>query len=255
MQAFTEKELDTLRIAGRKLARLMVDLENFVTVGTVVADIETKARALIAEAGAESATIGYTTHGAPPFPSAVCVSINDHVVHGIAYENPYVIKNGDLLSLDVVMKYQGLYVDICRSFGVGELSYADQELLAAGRATTDSAIATALVGNTTDDIGRVAEASAKSFGYNTAHELGGHGVGRSIHEKPFVPNHGGSGHSDILTEGMVLAIEPVVMSGGWRIVLAADQWLFKSQDGKRSVQFEETVLITADGPEILTVLE
>ena len=105
---FTKTELDTLRTAGAKLAQIMVDLEAFVQVGTVVSEIEMKTRELLDAAGGESATIGFSTHGAPPFPSAVCVSINNHVVHGIAFENPYVIRSGDLVSLDVVMKYQGL---------------------------------------------------------------------------------------------------------------------------------------------------
>jgi methionyl aminopeptidase len=252
-EQYTTEELAFLREGGHKLKTLMDTLGEYITVGVKVHDLEMKVRELIDHAGGESATIGYSIPDAPyPFPSAVCVSINDGVVHGIAYENAYALQAGDVVSADVVMKYQGVYVDICRSWGVGKVSSENQALIRAARATTDAAIAAARVGNTVDDIGRAAQETARQHGFDTVRELGGHGVGKQIHMPPFIPNFANSGFRDKIQEGMVLAIEPIVTAGNWRVELQDDGWLFSTQDGSTTAQFEETVLVTEDGPEILT---
>ena len=250
---YTDKERALLREGGVALGKIMQQVGEYLKVALRVHDVEMKVRELIAECGGESATVGYSIPDAPyPFPSAACVSINDGTVHGIAYENMRIIQDGDVVSVDVVMKYQGVYVDICRTWGVGTVSAKNQELIQAARAVTDAAIAQALPGNTVDDIGRAAQEAAGEYGFDTVRELGGHGVGKKIHMAPFIPNFANSGFRDKIEPGMVLAIEPIVTRGGWRVRLEEDGWLFSTQDGSITAQFEETVLITEDGHEILT---
>lgn len=253
MYTYTAEELDILRTGGRVLAGIMRDLQPSVVPGATVHDIEMRARELIKDAGAESGTIGYKPQGAAyPFPAAACVSVNDEVAHGISYENMRTLEEGDVVSVDIIIKYQGMFLDICRTWGAGELSEQDKELVAAARKSTDAAIAEARVGNTVDDIGRAAQETAARYGCQTVRELGGHGVGKKIHMGPFVPNFAGSGFRDKLKPGMILAIEPILARGGWEIDLGDDQWVFRTRDGSRSAQFEETVLVTDGGPEILT---
>lgn len=252
---YNEKEIEILREGGRRLEQIMRDLESFVEVGTIVADIDKKCLELITAADAKPATVGYTPRGAPfPFPSSVCVSINNGIAHGISTGNDRVIESGDIVSADVVIQYKGLFVDTCRSWGVGEMSEPDKLLILAARKTTNNAVAEAVIGNTTNDIGAVAEMTAKKYQFQTVKELGGHGVGRKIHDQPFIPSFGGSGYSDSIKEGMVLAIEPIVNAGSWEMTDGDDGYLYITKDGKKSAQFEETVLITKNGPEILTKL-
>jgi methionyl aminopeptidase len=211
---YSKEEVDVLREGGKRLSQIMKGLESFVGVGTVVADIDKKCLELIKEANALPATVGFKPRGAPfPFPSSVCVSINNGIAHGISTNNPRVVKDGDIVSMDVVIKYKGLFVDTCRTYGVGNMSEKNKLLILAARKTTDEAVKSALVGNTTNDIGFASEESAKKYGFQTCKELGGHGVGRKIHDFPFIPSFGNSGYSDSLLEGMVLAIEPIVNEG------------------------------------------
>jgi methionyl aminopeptidase len=189
----------------------MGELEKFVKVGTIVSDIDKKCFELIKETNSLPATVGYSPKGAPfPFPSSVCVSINNGIAHGISTNNPRIIKDGDIVSMDVVIKYKGLFVDTCRTHGVGNMSEKNKLLILAARKTTDEAIKNALIGNTTNDIGAAAQETAKKYNFETVRELGGHGVGRKIHDFPFIPSFANSGYSDSLLEGMVIAVEPIV---------------------------------------------
>ncbi len=250
---YNDKEIAIMKEGGEKLSWIMSELEKYLDVGLTYHDIEMKTRSLIDEIGAESGTIGYQTRKQdPPFPAATCISVNNHVAHGIGYENQTLVEEGDLVSLDVIIIWKGMFVDICRSYVVGEPTAEQRKLLECSRAATDAAIAAAVVGNTTDDIGAAAEAVAQNYGFKTVKELGGHGVGKKIHMEPFVPSFKGSGYATELQEGMILAIEPIISSGDWRIKLLDDGWTFQTKDGSDTSQFEETVLVTADGPIILT---
>ena len=253
-EIYTQEEYVLLKEGGAHLHRLMKQVGESIQVGTTVHEIEMLVRELIQECGGEAATVGYQIPDAPyPFPSAACVSVNDGVVHGIAYENHRALKEGDVVSVDVVMEYRGVYVDICRTWGVGKISQENKKLLTCAREATDAAIAAARVGNTVDDVGRAAEELARKYGFQTVRELGGHGVGKQIHMAPFIPNFAGSGFQDKIQAGMVLAIEPIVSAGDWRVKLEDDGWLFSTRDGSTTAQFEETVYIREDGsPEILT---
>jgi len=178
--------------------------------------------------------------------------VNSHVAHGIGYENETVIQEGDLVSLDVIIVWKGMFIDNCRSYLVGESTQERKKLLECSYEATQAAIKAAVIGNTTNDIGVAAEQCAKSYGFKTVKELGGHGVGKKIHMEPFVPSFGGSGYAEPLKEGMILAIEPIITAGDWRIKLLDDGWTFQTKDGSDTSQFEETVLITKDGPVVLT---
>jgi len=251
---YTNDEIAILREGGKKLAWIMLELEKYLEAGIKVESIEKKTRDLIAEVGATSGTIGYTPRGASfPFPSAVCTSINEGIAHGISKDNKRQLKNGDVVSLDVVIKFKGLFVDTCRTYGIGDISQEDRELIATARETTDKAIEAAILGNTTEDIGKAVEKTAREFGFDTVKELGGHGVGRKVHEEPFIPNAPNLGvEIRKIKEGMVLAIEPIVTAGDWRMKDGDDGYLYLTEDGSKTAQFEETVLITKEGPEILT---
>lgn len=252
-EQYSQKELETLRAGGQKLSWIMRQVGDYLTAGLTVHDLEMKTRELIHHVGAQSGTIGYKPSGATyPFPAAACISINDEVAHGIACNSDRIICEGDIVSIDVIIKYQGLFIDICRSYGVGKLSSEYERVLQAARQSTNKAIAQAVIGNTVDDIGRAAEQTAADYGCQTVRELGGHGVGKKIHMGPFIPNFAGSGFNDKIVEGAVLAIEPIISAGDWRIVMGDDEWVFRTKDGSVSAQFEETVLITKQGPEILT---
>ncbi len=251
---YNDEEIEILRDGGKKLAWIMNELEKYLEIGIKVESIEKKTRELIQEVGATSGTIGYTPRGAPfPFPSAVCTSIDNGIAHGISKDNKRKLKSGDVVSLDVVIKYKGLFVDTCRTYGIGDLSQEDRELIATARETTDKAIEAAIIGNTTDDIGKASENTAREFGFDTIKELGGHGVGRKVHDEPFIPNAPNLGvEVRNIKEGMVLAIEPIVTAGDWRMKEGEDGYLYLTEDESKTAQFEETVLITKDGPEILT---
>ncbi len=250
---YSSEEIKILREGGRRLSLIMNELKDFVDEGVVVNDIDLKSLELIEKYGAEAATVGYQPKGASfPFPSSVCISINDGIAHGISTNNFRKLKDGDIVSADIVIKFDGLFVDICRTWGVGRISEKNKKLIKAARETTDAAIREARPGKTVDDIGRAAEKTAKKYGFQTVKELGGHGVGRKIHDKPFIPSFANSGFDDLIFEGQVLAIEPIVNEGSWKMKNGGDGYLYVTVDGKNSAQFEETVLITKDGPEILT---
>ncbi|MCK5588804.1 MAG: type I methionyl aminopeptidase [Candidatus Pacebacteria bacterium] len=255
-QFYSKEEREVLREGGKKLAWILKQLENFLHVGLGVSNIEKKSLELIEEVGATPATVGYAPSGASyPFPSAVCTSINNEVAHGISKNNKYRLKDGDVVSLDIVIKYKGLFVDICRTYGVGKMSKKDLELIATAKEVTREAVLQAKIGNTTEDIGGTAEKVAREFNFDTVKELGGHGVGRKIHDKPFIPNGKNLGVPVVkIEEGMVLAIEPIVCEGDWGIKIAKDDYLFLTKDGKKTAQFENTILVTKNGPEILTKL-
>jgi len=251
---YSKEEIEILREGGKKLSWILKELGKFLYVGLEVSEIENKSLELIKEVGAFPATVGYSPSGASyPFPSSVCTSVNNGIAHGISKNNKYKIKDGDVVSLDIVIKYKNLFVDICRTFGVGNVSKKDRVLIDTAREVTDKVIELSMIDNNTEDLGKMAELTAKEFGLDTVKELGGHGVGRKIHDKPFIPNAPNLGVAVVkLEEGMVLAVEPIVTSGDWRMKIDDDDYLYLTKDGSRTAQFEETILITKDGPEILT---
>ncbi len=256
----TKAEIAILREGGRRLALILKELESMVRPGVSSADLEMRARELCAEHEGKPAFRNYTPKGAErPFPAALCLTVNNGVVHGIPHEHPYLINEGDIVTLDMGLTYKGLITDAAITICAGDIEKLDMKgraLLEAGAKCLEAGIFAAEAGKKTGDIGAAIEKALewhhKKYGFNFADGLGGHGVGHKVHEDPFVPNFGRPNQGVVLEEGLVIAIEPIINEKGSGIVLEDDGYTITTADGGRSVHFEHTVVITKDGAEILT---
>jgi methionyl aminopeptidase len=269
IQLKTEKDIELLREAGKKLAYILGELGRATVPGVSSFSLEDLARKLTKEAGAVPAFLGYTPEGAPrPYPAALCLSINDVVVHGVPNEKEYVVKAGDLVVLDMGITYKKMIVDSAITVSAGGFDATDEKgrkLLQVGRECLDAAVEACRhwkkdfpKGIRTGDIGQAIENAYlfahKKYGFNMAEHLGGHGVGFKVHEDPFIPNLGVPGQGPALKPGSVIAIEPILNEGKAQIRLEKDGYTIKTLDGKRSVHFEHTLVITENGAEVLTQL-
>jgi methionyl aminopeptidase len=269
IQLKTAKDIEILREAGKKLAYILHELEKATIPGVSSFALENLARTLTKEAGAVPAFLGYTPEGAPrAYPAALCLSINDTVVHGIPNEKEYIIQAGDLVVLDMGISYKKMIVDSAITVSAGGPEATDErgrKLLQVGKECLGAAVTACAHwkddfpgGIKTGDIGQAIENTFnfyhKKYGFNMAEHLGGHGVGYKVHEDPFVPNLGVPGQGPVLKPGAVIAIEPILNEGKSGIRLEKDGYTIKTVDGKRSVHFEHTIVITENGAEILTSL-
>jgi methionyl aminopeptidase len=202
---------------------------------------------LIREKEAEPVFLGYRGYR-----YATCVSVNNEIVHGIPGDR--VLREGDIVSLDVGAKVNGYCGDAAATFPIGKISAKAEKLLRAGRACLKAAIRQARAGKHLGDISHAVETLAESNGFSVVRDLYGHGIGRDLHEDPLVPNYGRPGEGVELKPGMIIAIEPMLNTGGWRIKTLPDGWTVVTEDGGLSCHFEHTVLITEGDPEILTSL-
>jgi methionyl aminopeptidase len=249
----TEKEIEVLRECGKRLAHVLDELEKAVCPGVSTKDLDNLAEKLIRATGDTPAFLGYQPYGADfPYPGTLCVSVNDEIVHGIGKED-HVLKEGDIIGLDLGMIHNGLITDSARTVAVGKISEPAQKLLDATKKSLEIGIAVAKAGAYSGDIGYAIERFAKPLKYGIVRELGGHGVGRQVHEEPYIPNYGTrKGVGVKLKPGMVIAIEPMLNIGKRGIVLDKDGYTYRTADRSLSAHFEHTVLITKDGTEILT---
>lgn len=248
----TKKEIADLREGGKILASVHSALVKHVKIGVSTKDLDNIAIELIKKAGGEPAFLNYKPEGvSTPFPATLCVSVNNEIVHGIPKENK-ILKDGDIVSLDLGVKYKGLFTDAAITVPVGKISKADKKLLGVTKEALNVGIEQARVGNTVGDIGYAIEKYIKPYKYGIVKDLSGHGVGKYIHEDPYIPNYGKAGKGEKLTEGMVIAIEPMINAGTSRISVDRDGWTIKTADASRSAHFEHTVAITKNGPIILT---
>jgi len=197
------------------------------------------------------------SHGGTPtfkgyrgYPSSICVSPNEMVVHGIP--GGYTLKDGDILSVDVGVTLDGFVADSAYTFPIGEISAEAERLLEGCQAALTAGIEQCRVGNRLTDISHAIQVVTEEHGFSVVRSLVGHGVGRSMHEEPQIPNYGEPGRGPLLAEGMTFAIEPMITAGGPDVVLHDDEWSISSADGSLAAHFEHTVAITADGPRILT---
>ncbi len=256
MIAKTEHEIAELRHAGKILAEVLRDLMLLVKSGVTTAALDLAAEKMIRDEGAIPAFLNYKPSGAKfPFPAALCISVNDEVVHGIPSEE-HVLKDGDIVSLDLGLSYNGYFVDSARTQFVGaghdKADAKGQKLMDATRESLAAGISAVKVGGYIGDIGAAVEAVAKRYGFNVVEELGGHALGKTVHEKPFISNVGKVGEGEKIVEGYVLALEPIFAEGKGRISLLEDQWTYVTRDGSRAAHFEQTILVTKTGAEILT---
>ncbi len=249
----TEKEIEILRECGKRLRYVLDELEKAVRPGVSTKELDKLAEKLIRETGDTPAFLGYRPYGASfPYPGTLCVSVNDEIVHGIGKED-HVLKEGDIIGLDLGVIHNGLVTDSARTVAVGKIADAAQKLLDATKDALEIGIAAAKAGAHSGDIGCAIERFVKPKKYGIVRELGGHGVGRKIHEEPYIPNYGTrKGIGVKLKPGMVIAIEPMLNIGKRGIVLDKDGYTYRTADRSLSAHFEHTVLITKEGPEVLT---
>ncbi len=254
MIAKTQEEIEILREGGRRLAKHLRILSAMVAPGVTGIALEDKAREMVKADGDLLAFFGHTDRkNGTQYPSGLCLSVNDTIVHSPASQNGVVIQDGDIVCLDFGIKHKGLYTDHAVTVIAGtkrdphdeELVHGTYEALAAG-------IREACVGNTTGDIGYAVQKVAEKYNFGYPKNLSGHGVGIKVHEEPHVPNFGEPGMGVKLREGLVIAIEPMMTLGSGELYIDADGHSYRTKDGSRTAHAEHTILVTKNGPEILT---
>lgn len=250
----TEKEKETLLEAGRRLREVLDSVAKKIVPGVRVHDLDKMAYDMIIGYGDIPAFLNYQPYGSKfPYPATMCISTNEEIVHGIPSEDKPPIQEGDIVSIDCGLAHNGIFVDAACSVLVGKASERDIMLVTATRKALENALVVARAGNTVGDIGNAVEIVANETGFVVPPELGGHGVGNSQHEEPFIPNLGDPGEGEILEEGMVIAIEPIFFDGDDpRIKLAKDKYTYVTQDKANAAHFEHTILVTKGAPIIAT---
>ena len=247
----TPAEIEAMRPAGAFVAGVLEALRAAASVGVNLLDLDALAHQMIREASAESCYIDYhPSFGASPFGKVLCTSVNDAVLHGLPHD--YRLKDGDLLSVDFAASINGWVADSALSVVVGRAREGDERLIEATERALDRAIETAVVGNKLGDISAAIGAVAAGYGYRVNTDFGGHGVGRTMHGEPHVPNNGRAGRGLPLRAGLVIAIEPWFITGTDEIYTDPDGWTLRSADGSRGAHSEHTLAITSDGPIVLT---
>lgn len=247
----TPEQIKLIREGGKILADVLKKVSKKVAPGVSTYELDKYAYDFIKEEGGTPAFLNYRPEGAPKaFPATICISVNNEVVHGIPTKTR-ILKEGDIVSLDLGLKYKGLFTDHAVTVPVGKISKKDQELLNDTKKALEIGIWAAKGGATVGNIGHAIE-SFVNRKYGIVRELSGHGVGVKIHEDPYVPNYGKKGKGQKLIPGMIIAIEPMLNIGKDHIVNADDDWTIKTADGTRSAHFEHTILITEGDAEVLT---
>lgn len=243
-------EIVKMRAACRIVGELLDALEHLIQPGISTLELDEFATRFITERGATPAFKGYQVPGLSPFPAAICASINSGIVHGIPSAKT-ILKSGDIIGIDVGVQLDGYYGDSARTYALGEVSPSAKELMEVTREALALGIAAAMEGNRVGDISHAVESHVRSHGFFCADNLTGHGIGRSLHEDPQIPNIGRPGRGPRLQNGMTIAIEPMVNIGTNRV--KEQGWEFFTADGSLSAHYEHSILISANGPEILTV--
>jgi len=234
--------------AGRIVATVLNELEAAIKPGVTTKELDEIAETTILKLGGVPAFKGYGG-----FPASICTSVNEEVVHGIPGKR--VLKEGDIISIDVGAFYEGYCGDAARTFPVGRISPLAEQLLQVTKEALEKGVAMAKVGNRLTDISHAIQTHVEAAGFSVVRQYVGHGIGQKMHEEPQVPNYGLPGRGPRLKAGMALAIEPMVNTGEFPVRTLSDNWTVVTQDGSLSAHFEDTVFITEDGNEVLTVQE
>lgn len=249
LQLKSPREIDTMGRGGVILAATHTHVKQHVRPGVSTAEIDRIAEEFIrSHAGAEPAFKGL--YG---FPGAVCISVNEEIVHGIP-SSKRILGDGDIVSVDIGVKYEGMFTDAAVTHPVGEIDEVTQRLLEVTERSLAAGIAAAVPGNHVGDIGAAIQSVVETAGFSIVRELVGHGVGFAPHEEIQIPNYGKPKRGKKLVPGLTIAIEPMVNVGTARTRTLADKWTVVTADGKRSAHFEHTIAVTEDGPRILTIL-
>ncbi len=242
------EEIEKIRAACLLAAEAMEVAHDLVKPGITTFEISEKVKVFIESHGAKAAFLGYNG-----FPGAICVSVNDEIVHGIPKER--ILIDGDIVKIDLGTYMDGFYGDVARSYAAGEITQEAQELMQITEESLYKGLAQAVSRNHVSDIGHAVQSYVEQRGFNVVRALVGHGIGRNLHEDPQVPNFGRPGQGATLKDGMVLAIEPMVNAGTWEVKTLDDNWTVVTADGKLSAHYENTCLVRDGFPEILTLLK
>lgn len=276
----TKEEIEILREGGKRLAEILEKVAAEARPGVSTKELDSIAEMLIFESGGTPSFKGYKIHGVRvPYPAALCVSVNDEVVHALPRPDK-ILREGDVVALDIGMWWgypapglqlpayrknysspraesreprAALATDMAVTIGIGKISYDAERLIKGTRIALEKGIQAVHLGGHIGDIGHAIESELKKYQLGIVRELAGHGVGYGVHEEPFIPNFGKPGTGPELKEGMVLALEPISTLGDWRVRLQKDEWTFKTVDGSMSAHFEHTVAVTKEGGEVLTL--
>lgn len=243
----TSGELAAMREAGKISSRALREAGKAVEPGVSTLEIDTIVRSYIEKQGASPSFLGYCG-----FPASTCISVNNVVIHGIPSEK-MILKEGDIVSIDIGAKFRGYHGDNAWTFPCGKISPEAQALLDTTREALFEGIKNAIVGNRTGDIGSAVQKYAEARSYSVVREFVGHGVGAKLHEDPNVPNYGTPGRGVRLLPGMTIAIEPMINQGKRHVRILEDEWTTVTADGKLSAHFEHTIAITSNGPVIMTL--
>jgi len=243
----TQEEIQIIKEGGKILAAVIKELEKIAKPGITTLELDRAAEALIVSYEAKPAFKGYEG-----FPYSLCASVNENIVHG--YPSKYVLKDGDLLKLDLGVLYKGFNTDMAVTVAVGNVSYEAKRLINVTKKSLRLGIKKAKIGNTIGDIGNTVQRFVEDQGFSVIRDLCGHGIGKTVHEDPKIPNYGKRGTGEKLVEGMVICIEPMVAMGDYNLKKSADGYGYATRDNSLSAHFEHTIAITKKGPRILTEL-
>lgn len=244
----TQEQIEKMRVAGGILIDLIDILEDMIKPGITTNELDRVAEDFIRSRGATPSFLGYGG-----YPKSLCTSVNEEIVHGIPGDRK--LKSGDIISIDMGAYIDGYHGDCARTYGVGEISEADQKLIDVTRQSFFEGIKFAKHGNHLYEISAAVQAYAESFGFGVVRDYVGHGIGRQMHEDPAIPNYKQVGRGPRLQKGMVLAIEPMITAGTYKCRVLKDGWTAVTRDGSNAAHYENTVLITDGEPELLTFRE
>jgi len=248
----TPKEIEILREGGKRLATVLYKVRDIVKPGISTWELDEYAEKLIKDTGDYPAFLNYKPEGADfAYPASLCISVNNEVVHGIPKKEK-ILQEGDIVSLDLGLRHHGLFTDMAITVPVGEVSNSSLKLMKITEEALQTGIDAARGGNRIGDIGSAIENFVRRHKYGIVEVLSGHGVGKEIHEDPYIPNFGKANTGAKLVPGMVIAIEPMLNNGTKNVILDKDGYTFRTADSKRSAHFEHTILITERESEILT---
>jgi len=251
----SEKEIEAMREGGKILAGIMEKIQAKIIPGANTLELDKLAEELVFACGGVPAFKNYGEENGKPFPATICASINSEVVHGIPNEK-IILKDGDILKVDIGMKYKNFCTDMARTFPVGKISEKAKKLMEITEQSFWEGIKNLKDGGKLSDYSKAVQRFVEANGFSAVRNLVGHGIGMDLHEDPYVPNYWNQKCKDEkLKAGMALALEPMINEGTFETVLGHDGWVFKTKDGKLSAHYENTILITNGEPEVLTLLK
>ncbi len=245
------EEIKILKEGGKILASILYDVSNLAKSGVATLELDKEAERLIRRAGGEPSFKNYGANFGNPYPASLCVSVNDEVVHGIPRADR-ILREGDIVGLDLGLKYKGFFTDMAITVPVGKVREKEIKMIETTKESLKKGILEVKDGSFVGDIGFAIQNCAEPRGFSVVKKLVGHGVGYAVHEGPEIPNYGKKGTGARLKEGMVLALEPMINEGGDDVVLEKDGWTWRTKDGSLSAHFEHTIAVTKNGAEILT---